>query len=212
MKLLVATTSKHKAGEIRSILSGSGLDLIGLDQVAPVAAPAETGSTFQENARIKAAGYREATGYPSLADDSGLEIDALEGFPGIFSSRFASTREQRIAEVLRRLRHLTEPGDRSQRTARFVCSVCVDWGDRLTQATGIVEGEIALEPSGSSGFGYDPIFYFPPRGKTFGEMSEEEKNRVSHRVRALHELRALLLPLTKEGSRFPDGGQGLEHP
>ena len=97
MKLLVATTSEYKVKEIRSILSDSGLDLISLSQIAPVAAPLETGSTFEENARLKATCYREATGYASLADDSGLEVDALGGSPGVFSSRFAPTEEQRIA-------------------------------------------------------------------------------------------------------------------
>ncbi len=213
MKLLVATTSKHKNKEIRSILSDSGLDLISLRQIAPVAAPLETGSTFQENARLKATGYRQATGYPSLADDSGLEVDALGGSPGVFSSRFAPTDEKRITRVLRGLRHLTGPADRSRRTARFVCSVCVDWGGSVTQATGIVEGEIALEPFGCSGFGYDPIFYYPPAGKTFGEMGEEEKNQVSHRVRALHLLRMQLkiVRLTKAGSDSRGGGPDPEH-
>ena len=206
MKLLVATTSEYKVDEIRSILADSALDLLSLSQIAPVAAPLETGSTFEENARLKATGYREATGYPSLADDSGLEVDALGGSPGVFSSRFAPTDEERIARILRQLRHLTGSGDRSRRTARFVCSVCVDWGESVTQATGTVEGEIALEPSGCSGFGYDPIFYYPPLGKTFGEMSEEEKNLISHRARALHKLRAELVQIRKAGSHLPGGG------
>ena len=203
MKLLVATTSEYKVKEIRSILSDSGLDLISLSQIAPVAAPLETGSTFEENARLKATCYREATGYASLADDSGLEVDALGGSPGVFSSRFAPTEEQRIARVLHRLRHLTGPGDQSLRAARFVCSVCVDWGGSVTRATGTVEGEIALEPSGCSGFGYDPIFYYPPLGKTFGEMSEGEKNQISHRARALHKLKAELVRIGKAGSPLP---------
>ena len=211
MKLLVATTSEYKVKEIRSILSNSGFDLISLSQIAPVAAPLETGSTFEENARLKATCYREATGYASLADDSGLEVDALGGSPGVFSSRFAPTEEQRIARVLHRLRHLTGPADQSQRTARFVCSVCVDWGGSVIRATGTVEGEIALEPSGCSGFGYDPIFYYPPLGKTFGEMSEEEKNQVSHRARALHKLRTELGRLPKAGSSSPGGGPDQEH-
>ena len=191
------------------MLSDSWLALLSLSQITPVAAPLETGSTFEENARLKATCYREATGYASLADDSGLEVDALGGFPGVFSSRFAPTEEQRIARVLHRLRHLTGPGDQSQRTARFVCSVCVDWGGSVTQATGTVEGEITLQPSGDSGFGYDPIFYYPPLGKTFGEMSEEEKNRVSHRARALHKLRTELVRLRKAG--FPGGAPDPEH-
>ena len=181
------------------MLSDSGLDLISLSQIAPVAAPLETGSTFQENARLKATCYREATGYPSLADDSGLEVDAMGGSPGVFSSRFAPTREQRIARVLRRLRHLTGPAEQSRRTARFVCCVCVDWGGSITQATATVEGEIALEPSGGFGFGYASIFYYPPLGKTFGEMGEEEKNQVSHRALALHKLRRELIRLRKAG-------------
>ena len=210
MKLLVATTSESKVSEIRFILSDLGLDLLSLDQIAPVAAPLETASTFEENARLKATGYREATGYPSLADDSGLEIDALGGSPGVFSSRFAPTDEEKIARVLRQLEYLTGSGDRSQRTARFVCSVCVDWGGSVTRATGTVEGEIAFEPSGCAGFGYDPIFYYPPLDKTFGEMSEGEKNRVSHRARALHKLRAELVRIRKAGAHLPGGGPDPE--
>ncbi len=210
MKLLIASTSQYKVNEIRLILSDLGLDLLSLSQIAPVPAPLETGSTFEENARLKAAGYREATGYSCLADDSGLEVDALGGSPGVFSSRFGPTDEKRIARVLRQLEHLTGSGDRSKRTARFVCSVCVDWGGSVSRATGTVEGEIALEPSGGSGFGYDPIFYYPPLGKTFGEMSEDEKNKISHRARALHNFRAELVRITKAGSHLPGGGPDPE--
>jgi len=210
VKLLLATTSEHKVNEIRLILCGLGLDLLSLDQIAPVAAPLEIGSTFEENARLKASVYREATGYPSLADDSGLEVDALGGSPGVFSSRFAPTDAERIARVLRKLEHLSGSADRSRRRARFVCSVCLDWGGSVTRATGTVEGEIALEPSGCSGFGYDPIFYYPPLGKTFGEMSEGEKNQISHRARALHKLRAELVRVRIAGSRLPGGGPDPE--
>ena len=210
MKLLVATTSEYKVNEIRLILSDLGLDLLSLDQIAPVAAPLETAPTFEENARLKATGYRRATGYPSLADDSGLEVDVLGGSPGVLSSRFAPTDEERIARVLRQLKHLAGFEGRSQRTARFVCSVCVDWGGSVTSATGTVEGEIAMEPSGCSGFGYDPIFYYPPLGKTFGEMSAGEKNRISHRARALHKLRAELVRVRRAGSHLRGGGPGPE--
>ena len=148
----------------------------------------ETGSTFAENAYIKAAAGMRLTGLPTIADDSGLVVDALNGEPGIYSARYGGaackTDEDRWRLLLQKLEHTT------QRSARFVCTVCCVFPDgRIIRAEGRCEGEIALAPQGTEGFGYDPVFYIPSERKTFAQLSQQRKNELSHRGAALADFR-----------------------
>ena len=163
---LLATTNPGKLREIRAILAGTPVRLIGLDEMPPVEAPEETGRTFAENARLKALYYAKACRIPAIAEDSGLEIDALDKAPGVESARYGgadSTYPEKFALIYAALKE--RPA--AQRTARFVCTVAVAEGDGITfEARGAVEGTIADSPSGAGGFGYDPIFFYPPYGRT----------------------------------------------
>ena len=192
-RLLIATTNPHKLREIRALLADAPVQLTGLDGRPPVAEPEETGTTFQENARLKALYYSRAldlTNEPVLVagEDSGLVVDALDGEPGVRSARFLrpdASYEERFAAIFRRL---SDRPDRP-RTARFVCALAVvRAGDVVFETTGTVEGEIADAPRGSRGFGYDPIFYYPPYGRTLAEADDEEKLRVAHRGHAFRQL------------------------
>ena len=192
-QLLIATTNPGKLREIGRILQGVPLELVRLDALPPLAEPEETGSTFAENARLKALYYSRATGLPSVADDSGLEIEALDGAPGIHSARWQgddySRKFARIYELL------GERGARGSR-ARFVCAVALAVNGRIEfEAEGTVQGDIAPEPRGSHGFGYDPIFFYPPLARTLGEAPDELKEGVSHRGAAFRALREHLLRL-----------------
>jgi len=192
MRLLVATSNQDKLREIRHILSGLPVEIVSLDAFPDVAPPTETGSTFAENARQKAFYYADACGLIAVAEDSGLEIDALGGEPGVHSARFGNIvggyprKFEIIYERLRERQSL-------HTTARFVCALAVAH-DRhiLFEARGIVEGRIADAPRGRGGFGYDPIFYYPPFGKTLAEIPEDQKAQVSHRGHAFRQLRAFL--------------------
>jgi len=190
-RLLLATTNPGKLKEIIGILEGVPIELVTLHDRDPICEPEETGATFAENARLKARYYSKATGLVSVADDSGLEIDALDKAPGVHSARWHGTdyptKFRKIQELLR---------DRavSTSTARFVCSVAVADGDTILFEThGTVEGEIASEPRGSNGFGYDPIFYYSPFGCTLAELDSRRKASVSHRGKAFRALRDYLL-------------------
>jgi XTP/dITP diphosphohydrolase len=192
MKLVIATTNKGKVREIVDILSGSarGLQLIPLSELPPIVEPEETGRTFAENARLKALYYARATALPCVADDSGIEIAALDNLPGVHSARWEGTnyavKFRRIYEVLKARGLRTSP-------ARFVCHVALANGDRIDFETeGVVEGEIASEPRGTNGFGYDPIFYYPPFGATLAEIELARKATVSHRGKAFAALREYL--------------------
>lgn len=195
-RILVATTNFHKLREIRGLLGGSAVELTSLAELPPIAEPEETEATFRANARLKARYYdrhRAGTGAPTaltVAEDSGLVIDALGGEPGVRSARFLgadATYEVRFEEILRRL------GDNLPRTARFVCALCaVRDGQVVFETEGTVEGAIATAPSGNAGFGYDPIFFFPPYGSTLADVTEEEKLRVAHRGEAFRALAAWL--------------------
>ncbi|HEU4939809.1 MAG TPA: RdgB/HAM1 family non-canonical purine NTP pyrophosphatase [Vicinamibacterales bacterium] len=189
-KLLLATTNPGKLREITGILEGVPIELVTLNDLDPIVEPDETGATFAENARLKARYYSKATGLVSAADDSGLEIDALDKAPGVHSARWHGTdyptKFRKIQELLRERRV-------SGSTARFVCCVALADGDTiLAETTGTVEGEIVAEPRGSNGFGYDPIFYYPPYGCTLAELDREKKAAVSHRGRAFRALREYL--------------------
>jgi len=179
--LLVATTNPGKLREIRALLPDALVQLIGLSDLPAIREPEETGATFQENARLKALYYASHTGLLTVAEDSGLVIDALGGEPGVLSARFLrpdATYEERFAEIFRRLN--AHPA--RSRTARFVAALaCVSRGEVIYETTGIVEGEIAEAPRGRGGFGYDPIFVYPPYGRTLAEVSEPEKIAIAHR-------------------------------
>ena len=188
--LLVATTNRGKLAEIRPMLAGLPYELITLGDVPGVAEPEETGRTFADNARQKALYYAAASGLLTVAEDSGLEIDALDGAPGVQSARWHGTdyavKFQRIYEQLDARGLLTSP-------ARFVCALALARDGRvLFEARGTIEGEIAREPRGTHGFGYDPIFHYPPYGRTLGEVENEEKQAVSHRGAAFRQLAAYL--------------------
>jgi XTP/dITP diphosphohydrolase len=187
--VLLGTRNPGKLREIQDVLGDLELRLLSLADFPEVSDVEETGGSFLENARLKAEHYRRQTGLPSLADDSGLVVDALDGRPGVLSARFAPTDPERILKLLELMRPFPAP---ERRSARFVCAICLaaDWGS--VEVEGRVEGLIAARPSGSHGFGYDPIFYYPPMNKTFAEMTAAEKNCVSHRFVALGLLREKL--------------------
>ncbi len=192
MRLLVATHNADKLREIRHILSDLPVEIVGLDVFPGVMPPAETGSTFTENARQKALYYADACGMIAVAEDSGLEIDALGGEPGVHSARFggmvgAYPRKFEILYSRLRARQSTES------PARFVCALAVAHERHvLFEARGVIEGRIAESPRGNAGFGYDPIFFYPPFGRTLAELTEDQKARVSHRGHAFRQLRAFL--------------------
>jgi len=185
LRFLLATQNRGKVREIRSALLPFNIEfefLLGRDDLPEAL---ESGTTFVENARLKAAHYHQLTGLPTLAEDSGLVVDALDGKPGVHSARFAPTDKERIEKLLRMLDSRPGPASRS---ARFVSAICLLLPENLIEVTGEVQGELTQEPRGTHGFGYDPIFYYPPLGKTFAQMTVEEKNQISHRARALEEL------------------------
>lgn len=179
--LLIATTNEGKMREIRQVLQPLDWPLCSLRDVPPVPEPEETGATFAENARIKALAYAAATGLPTVAEDSGLAIDALGGAPGIHSARYpGATYPEKFANLYRALASHPSPW-----TARYVCAVAlVHNGQVRVEYTGTVEGQIAPAPRGRHGFGYDPIFEYPPYGATFGEIDDARKLEVAHRGRA----------------------------
>ena len=189
MRLTIASTNSHKIGEITSIISKllpAGCQLKGLEP--GTMDPEETGATFAQNALIKAHYYAQLTGHISLSDDSGLCVDALDGAPGIYSNRYAPTDKARIARLLSEL-DAAEAEALHNRTARFVCAAALAWPDgRSVTAEGVLEGLIAREPSGSDGFGYDPVFYLPDRGLTVAQLSPTDKNAISHRSLALQRI------------------------
>ena len=191
-QLLVATTNPGKLREIRTLMAGVPVTLVSLTDLSrrsssgakadlPIDEPEETGTTFEENARLKARYYAERSGMPTVAEDSGLVVDALGGEPGVRSARFLradASYPERFAEIFARLQQ--RPGE--PRTARFVAALaCANDGRVIYETTGVVEGEIADEPRGTGGFGYDPIFYYPPYGRTLAEVSELEKVAIAHR-------------------------------
>jgi XTP/dITP diphosphohydrolase len=187
--LLIATTNKGKVAEIAAMLEGSDCRAIGLEDLPQVPPPVEeTGTTFVENALIKADYYHHATGLLTLADDSGLEVDSLDGRPGVYSARYGAeglSGDQQIELLLEEMKGATA----EERTARFVCSIAVAGaiGGREIRETfeGRCEGSIALAPRGAGGFGYDPIFIDSELDRTFAELSPEEKSPRSHRGKAL---------------------------
>jgi XTP/dITP diphosphohydrolase len=191
-QLLVATSNPAKLREIRHFLGDVPVTLLTLADWPGLRAPEETGSTFAENARLKASYYAAATGLPTVAEDSGLEVDALDGAPGVESARFGGadlSYPGKFALISQRLARVPD----ADRTARFVCALAlVEQGAVRFEAIGIVEGRIAPTPRGTGGFGYDPIFFYPPFGCTFAEAGDR-KSEVSHRAAAFAQLREYLM-------------------
>ncbi len=190
MPILIATTNPGKLREIRGLLAGLPHRFVSLAELPPVPEPEETGASFEANARQKALYYAAATRLPTVAEDSGLEVEALGGAPGVHSSRYnGRSYPEKFTHLYAELR----ASGRTTSHARFVCAVVLaHGGDILFEARGSVDGELAPEPRGPYGFGYDPIFYYPPYGRTFGELTDAEKAAVSHRGRAFRALRAYL--------------------
>jgi XTP/dITP diphosphohydrolase len=189
MKLVLATANPDKADEIRAVLVDAGLDVELVPRPADVPEIDETGTTLEDNARLKAVALCEATGLPAVADDTGLEVDALDGAPGVLSARYAgddATYADNVEKLLRELAGVGAPA----RTARFSTVALARWPDgREVAAMGDVEGVIATEARGDGGFGYDPLFVpVEGDGRTFAQMSAAEKHRVSHRGRAFRTL------------------------
>ena len=191
MTLLLATSNPGKVREIVGILHGLSVTLLTLDDVPRVDEPEETGQTFGENARLKALYYAHATGVISVADDSGLEIEALDNAPGVHSARWYGTD---YPTKFRKINELLRDRGASGSPARFVCHIAMSSrGEILFEAEGTINGQIAAEPRGENGFGYDPIFFYPPFGRTLAELAQEEKAAVSHRGKAFAALREYLL-------------------
>jgi XTP/dITP diphosphohydrolase len=185
--LVLATGNQGKIREFRLLLSGFDVEVKALNDFGPLPPIVEDGDTFDENAYRKAFGTAKVLGFPALADDSGLVVEALQGAPGVHSARYAgegATDEANNLKLLKTMEGITN------RRARFECiiSIAVPRGPALTYE-GRCEGEIAHKMMGEKGFGYDPVFYFPPMKRTFAQMTREEKNRVSHRGKAMSQLR-----------------------
>ena len=185
--LVIASRNENKTAEIRELLSGFPITIKNLDDFGPIPEVEEDGQTFDENAYKKASFTARVLGHPALADDSGLVVDALNGAPGVLSARYAgpdATNEQRFRKLLQEMEGITS------RKAAFECviSLAVPTGPALTYE-GRCEGLITESPVGTNGFGYDPVFFYPPLKKTFAELTRKEKGRVSHRGKALEEFR-----------------------
>ncbi len=185
--LVIATRNKGKIKEIKNLLKDFPLDIKNLDDFGPIPHLEEDGDTFDENAYKKASFAARILGVPALADDSGLMVEALKGAPGVHSARYAG---ENTTDEQRYLKLLSEMEGTSNRRAAFECviSIAVPTGPALTYEASC-EGLITEMPAGSNGFGYDPVFFYPPYKKTFAELTGQEKNRVSHRGKALAELK-----------------------
>ncbi len=191
-RLLLATNNPGKAAEFRQLLAGCGWELVTPVELGLTIQVEETGQTYAENATLKAVEYARAGGLVTLADDSGLEVDALDGRPGVLYARYAGadrTDQERVQALLEELAGVHD----DERTARFRCVIAIaDTTGRVELMDGTVEGRIGHEPRGENGFGYDPIFLLPDRGMTTAELPPDEKNAVSHRAMAAQKARTVL--------------------
>ena len=186
--VVLATGNPGKIREFALALATGGLDTLGLEALSDRTAVEETGPTFEANARLKAEAYSRRTPHAVLADDSGLSVDALDGGPGIFSARYGSPMLSDVARCRAILKALIDVPE-EKRTARFRCVLAIAReGRTLAIFDGVVEGTILREMRGDNGFGYDPIFFHPPSGKTFAELTREQKESVSHRGQAIRRL------------------------
>jgi XTP/dITP diphosphohydrolase len=187
-QLVLATRNKGKIKEFRELFTPMGIEVLSLEQVPHTPEIVEDGTTFAENAIKKAEGIAQALGMPALADDSGLEVDALQGEPGVYSARYAglqATDEENNRKLIGKL----ESVPLEKRTARYVCVLALAIpGEETITAEGICEGLILSEPAGNNGFGYDPYFYVPQRKQTMAQLPPAEKNKISHRGQALRKL------------------------
>lgn len=186
MKVILASKNAHKLTELSEILSQLGFEIALESEYGLDIDVDETGTTFEENSFLKADAVMKASGLPVLADDSGLMVDCLDGAPGVYSARYGhkSSDAERIEYLLENMKDVPQP----RRTAKFVCVITCLWPDgRKIAARGECPGVILTAPQGQGGFGYDPVFYLPERGKTYAELAPEEKNAISHRARALQE-------------------------
>lgn len=191
-KIIFATGNEGKMREVREILADLGMEILSMKEAGVSMDIVEDGTTFEENARIKARAVQKATGALVLADDSGLAVDYLNGEPGVYSARYMGEDTSYVIKnksIIDRLKGI----EGSARSARFCCAIAAVFPDGSEAVTeGIIEGVIAESPSGEGGFGYDPIFYLPERGMTTAELSAEEKNAVSHRGNALRKMKPLI--------------------
>ena len=186
MKVVLASKNRHKLEEISKITEKFDIELVLQSELGIDIDVEETGTTFEENSFLKADAVMKASGLPALADDSGIAVDALNGEPGVYSARYGFDESLDDWGRLELLLKNTENVPDGQRQAQFVCVITMVTPEGLTiQARGEIHGELTREAKGENGFGYDPIFYYPPLGKTTAELSPEEKNQVSHRANAL---------------------------
>lgn len=186
MKVVLASKNKHKLVEISQITEKFGMELVLQSELGVDIDVEETGTTFEENSFLKAEAVMKATGLPALADDSGIAVDALNGEPGVYSARYGFDESLddwgRMMLLLRNTEHVPD----GQRQAKFVCVISfITPEGKIIQARGEIHGELTRQPRGENGFGYDPIFYYPPFGQTTAEIPTEQKNQVSHRGNAL---------------------------
>lgn len=188
-RLVAATRNANKLRELRRLLAGLDLDVLALEEFDGLQEVEETGATFEENARLKALSYTRQTGLPCVADDSGLEVEALDGAPGVYSSRYAGPGADGRALCSKLLGELADVPDEG-RAARFRCAVALGAEGRIVLTSeGRAQGRIIREMRGSNGFGYDPVFVPDGYDKTFAEMRPQEKDSISHRAKALSQLR-----------------------
>jgi len=196
-KLVLATNNPDKMKEMKAVFRIRGLIVLGLDNFPEVGEIEETGATLLENSFLKAHAVHNITGLPAIADDTGLEVDALNGAPGVFSARYAgenATYDDNVNKLLLDMRSVAD----DSRTARFRTVSSFTDGIRELWTEGIIEGEITREAIGAGGFGFDPVFKLLQNGKTFAEMTETEKNKISHRGIALRKMQELLKNTFKE--------------
>jgi XTP/dITP diphosphohydrolase len=193
MQLVLATNNEDKIKEIMHLLDDLPVTILTRDDFLEFPDPEETGATLEENAIHKAKEIQTFCDLPALADDSGLEVDALNGAPGVYSSRYAGvnvTYRDNNEKLLRELKGVPP----AKRTAHFRCVIAIAWNaDEVETVEGYADGVITEDISGREGFGYDPLFYYPPKGKRFSEMTIDEKNQVSHRGKALQEIRTVII-------------------
>jgi len=202
-EIILASTNQGKLAELKELLRGRGVTVRGLEEFAQLSAAPENGKTFAENARTKALYYAEALSGWVLADDSGLQVDALAGAPGVHSARFANVAATdavaRDAANNRKVLELLVDVPTEKRTARFCCCLCLCKDAEVRfEVDGVLSGVIADQPQGRGGFGYDPIFYLPTSGKTVAQLSRKQKNAISHRGQALQRLVERLTPFLRD--------------
>jgi len=182
-KIIAATHNQHKLEEYRELLDGQDLEIVSLNDYPEYGEPEENGKTFEENANIKALSATNYCDVLAFADDSGLEVEALDNAPGIYSSRYAANDKARIERILKELE------DKENRRARFVCVISIAFNNEVVGSfRGEVYGKIIDEPRGTNGFGYDPVFMPDGFDKTFAELTQKEKNKISHRANAIEKV------------------------